>query len=401
MSDKKHICLISQSHLCRNPRVLKEAIAFSRAGHYVTIVNSTFSQVFSDEDDKLIQGYNIAIRPISALNKKDIASYTDRILFKLGTFLNAFFRVENYFALGYGLHRYAKPCALLRADLYIGHQEAGLYVGNLLLKKGFKVAFDFEDWYAEDLLPAEQKKRPLQLIRKLEKTALHFGYKSYTTSNVLAEQLSIHYKCPKPATIYNVFEKPNVINKKAISSNCIKLFWFSQTIGPGRGLEGIIGILSAVSVNIELHLLGAVSKSFQEKLIATSKNQFKIVFHSVVSPDALHEKICTFDIGLALEQYHPPSRNLTITNKFFQYLQAGLPIISSSTLGQLEIFNKYKPGFLIEDVAESEVSAALERWLRDDATMNEAKRRAIVAANDLHYEIEVQKLINYLKLDVS
>jgi glycosyltransferase involved in cell wall biosynthesis len=48
--------------------------------------------------------------------------------------------------------------------------------------------------------------------------------------------------------------------------------------------------------------------------------------------------IARHDIGLALEPTDPPSRNLTITNKFFQYLNAGLAIIASDTAGQREAF---------------------------------------------------------------
>jgi glycosyltransferase involved in cell wall biosynthesis len=48
-----------------------------------------------------------------------------------------------------------------------------------------------------------------------------------------------------------------------------------------------------------------------------------------------------YDIGLALEQIYPESRNTTITNKILQYLQAGIKILATATKGQQEIANEF------------------------------------------------------------
>ena len=207
---KKSICIISQSHLSKNPRVLKEAIAFEALGYQVDIVNSVFSEKLQIQDLKLIEGLNIKVHPISDLRTKNFLSFYDKLVRKISTYLISKFRLENILSLGYGISRYIKYCKKLNAHLYIGHQEVGLYVGVQLLKRKHNVAFDFEDWYAEDLLPKDRKSRPIRLLEALEHYALKHASVSLTTSKTLAKALSARYAVNAPKVIYNVFENEEI-----------------------------------------------------------------------------------------------------------------------------------------------------------------------------------------------
>ena len=339
---KKTICIITQSHLCHNPRVLKEAVTLSQNGYTVHILNCIFSKELLDQDLSLIKNHTICLKAISDFSKSNYKSFLDRCVKKFGVFLIKYLNIETSLSLGYGSFKYYKACKSINADLYICHQELATYIGNKLIRSGCKVAFDLEDWYAEDLLPLARSERPVNLLRKIESIALNEGLFCTTTSNVLANKLSITYSCKLPHLIYNVFpSQNNLLNKQKEFSNPLKLFWFSQTIGPGRGLEQFIVLSNSLKNKFELHLLGNIDTSYQESLKTLMPTKHKLYFHEIVEEQKLAEKIASFDIGLALELAAPLSRNYTITNKFFQYLQAGLPIITSETQGQNEGFEKY------------------------------------------------------------
>ena len=62
----------------------------------------------------------------------------------------------------------------------------------------------------------------------------------------------------------------------------------------------------------------------------------KIVVHEQVENEELLSRIAEHDIGYAGEPKTPPNKDLTISNKLFQYLQSGLAIIASDTMGQIE-----------------------------------------------------------------
>ncbi len=399
---RKKICIVTQSHLSRNPRVVKEAIALAKANYQVVIITSIFSEQLYIQDLTLIANYTIEIKLISKLNESTFISFTDRLKRKIGTLINQHLRIENKFTLGYGINRYIDLCSKEKANLYICHQELATYVGNKLIKKGFNVAFDFEDWYAEDLLPSARKSRPINLLKKNEQNALHSGLFSYTTSQSLANQLALRYRCKTPMVIYNVFPSPQIpINHRINLTTPIKLFWFSQFIGAGRGLEEFITILNQFKKSVELHLLGDINLDFKHKLTDSLAPQHVIHFHSLVEPDKLAEKIAFFDVGLALEKTDPLSRNLTITNKFFQYLQSGLPIIASQTDGQVEVFNKNNPGFLIKNNANASDLLELENWLYNEEALNSAKEKAIALAGIYNWENEEKKLIALVNQYIS
>jgi glycosyltransferase involved in cell wall biosynthesis len=398
------ICIITQSHLCRNPRVLKEACTLATAGYEIIIITCIYSTDLYKQDLLLTKHLNIRIRAISDLSHTSLASLIDRVLRKLGTSLIRYFNLETSLALGYGSYRYFKAANSINANLYICHQELATYVGHQLIKNSFKVAFDIEDWYSEDLLPDARKERPVNLLKKYEGFALKQGLFCLTTSNSLSKKLSQVYQSKLPYTLYNVFPtRTALLNKPQIFSEPLKLFWFSQTIGRGRGLEQFIEIIKIFKFKIELHLLGEINPHFSNQLVTLMEGNHTLCIHETVPEEKLAEKIAEFDIGLALELNTPLNRNFTITNKFFQYLQSGLPVIASETDGQNEGFDTTKPGFkLSQNPKKSEIDE-LARWLTDSNQLKLARHNAIKAAQVYNWEIESEKLINVVKsyLNVS
>lgn len=398
MLTKSKICILTQSHLCRNPRVLKEAIALSTNDHPVYILNSITSQDLHQQDLDLIKSYAaIHIQHVSDLTKKNLNSFIDRAFYKLGGLLMRYLKIENSLALGYGALRYLKKSKTINADLYICHQELAAYTGTKLIKEGYKVAFDLEDWHSADLLAEARNKRPISLLQKVESIALKNGLFCTTTSNVLAQKLAQIYSCKQPAVIYNTFPvQIKLLKKEKKFSHPLKLFWFSQTVGPGRGIEEFISLLKSINNSLELHLLGNVDLKYRQYLTSAMPGQHSLFFHILVSATELPEKIANFDIGLAIELAEPPSRNYTITNKFFQYLQAGLPVIATETAGQKEAFEKFSPGIMIPHNLASDHIKKLENWLNDPSALRNAKSAANTSAMFYSWENESKKLLNLI-----
>ncbi|RZJ89546.1 MAG: hypothetical protein EOO20_10690 [Chryseobacterium sp.] len=375
--------------------MVKEALTLISLGYQISIVHSTYSVALTALDEALIKGLNIRRYVASDVSHSGISSAIDKAIYKISRIAVQYLGIETYYALGYGAYRYLSLSKRLNADLYICHQELPTYLGTLLIKSGFKVAFDFEDWYSEDLLTKDQKQRPLGLLRKAESYALNNGILAYTTSKVLARELASVYNCKEPDVIYNVFPMMP-ISEKDESDTPLKLLWFSQTIGMGRGLEQFILMTNTIAVQVELHLLGNISADY--KLLLHQIANFPVVFHGIVTPEDLHSRISDFDIGLALEMKSPKSRNFTITNKFFQYIQAGLPIIATNTLGQIEGFSEFEPGIVIDEDNMIESAEILKKWLIDPEQITKSKNNALAASKKYNWENESSKLHGIIRL---
>lgn len=335
----KRINIITSAHLCNNPRVVKEANALNDLGHQVRIFTTWTDPSLLKLDFKLIDS-RIEYIGIDLCNWNDVTTFFARFKRRFFIELNRRFFIESQHSLGYRLFRLYRNVKKAPADIYICHLEVGLFIGAKLLKDGHNVAFDFEDWYSKDLSDKAQKARPIRLLERMEKNALNNGYYTTTTSVSLANALSKYYNCPKISVILNAFPiVKKTINMENVATK-LSLYWFSQTIGPGRGLEFFLSALDFVKeIPLVINLRGNITVDFKKELISlVTKNKLhEICFLPVVSPKLLEQENMKYDIGLALESSLPPSRNLTITNKIMQYLAAGLAVIATDTDGQKEL----------------------------------------------------------------
>lgn len=211
----------------------------------------------------------------------------------------------------------------------------------------------------------------------------------------MANAMASKYKSKKPQVIYNAF--PYQAQLQSIDktyADPLKLFWFSQTIGPGRGIEEFIHLLKFFRKELSLNLLGDIAADYEILLRSIMPSQHTIVFHALVDERDLPRKIADFDIGLALELTNPPSRDYTITNKFFQYLQAGLPVIATETAGQKEIIDQQKIGIMFPQNPASGDMERLIAWVNDIESIRLARRGVKMAALYYSWERESAKLLN-------
>jgi len=402
----KKICILTHSHLCRNPRVVKEANTLQKAGYSVTIQTLWTDRQLLNEDLKLIDlqrirytaGENVIPGESSTLKRAK-----SRLIRRLAKEITARTWFQSRRALGYGYNKNLRLAIKENADLYICHQEMPTVIGVELLKMGFRVAFDFEDWYSHDLLPDANRFRPVGLLNEFEIFALKNSHLTYTTSHILARELATHAGASLPQVLLNVFpeeERKNLDGqvKDRVDLSRISLHWFSQTTGPGRGLEELADAMNDIYDPFELHLRGNVTAKYKQDLLSRFhlKSGQDVYFQPLVSHKELLSRISEHDIGLALERNNPQSRNLTITNKIMQFLQGGLAVIASSTSGQEEVAKISGEAVRIIH-SRNEITTAVRYWISDPVALTRAKKKAIKLGQDRFcWDREEPKLIDWI-----
>jgi len=375
------ILILIGAHLCTAPRPQKEADILSAAGHDVIVRGVWFDPVRVDRDRNLMADKPWRFEPVLDFRPH-------RRLTNWGVRLETKFARHQFqqsgrvlpALLGYGARAMLKAALREQADLTIVHSEAGLWVGEQLLNRGWRVGVDFEDWFSQDLLPGALASRPVQEIKRLETVLIRTCSYCLTTSHALADTLATVYQAAKPTVVYNVFPEsdPEPL-PPAQSATLPRLHWFSQTIGPGRGLETLFQALPSLPLSVEVHLRGNYpdhARSWLEPQIPDDWRD-RLFIHPTVPNHELPARIAEHDIGLALEQLDPPSRNLTITNKLFQYLQAGLAVIASDTAGQREVLQTCpQVGRLIPCQNPAALATAITDLLQNPFRLQTAKQAA-------------------------
>lgn len=389
------ILIISNGALCRNPRVLKEATALGRAGHAVTVLTVRNHAASEVHDLELLRTAPFQREVVDMLGDGGQSTVQPRLGAWLARQAVARFGWQSPYALG-PVNALLRQARQFPADLTIVHNEAAHYVGTQLLRDGRRVAADIEDWHSEDLLPPDRRARPLRLLRRIERTLLHACVHTTTTSHALAAALHARYGGSRPHVVTNSFPLQPA-PPHPIASTPPAFFWFSQTLGPGRGLEPFLASWSQTRTASRLVLLGESRGDYAAKLrdAVPASRRPAITFRPLVSPPELPAVIAAHDIGLALEEPSIPSRDLTITNKILQYLNAGLAIVASGTAGQREVIQREPTaGIVIDPRQTAATTHALDHLLADRAQLALRQRAARTLAESTYcWEREEPRLL--------
>ncbi len=400
MTPAKKILILTSAHLCRNPRVLKEATTLGHAGYDVTVMSVSVQSRFERIDREMMRSLPFKRMVLDYTADSPHGRATD--LFQRGATWAARqlcrkVGLETAQTLGpaAALLRFARS---FPADLTIVHTEIPIWAAQHLLKDGRRVAVDVEDWYSEDLLYADRQSRPIKLLRAAEAFALRHAAYSSTTSASMAGALAQSFHCAPPVILRNTFPLQGGIGPAQPSAGRMPRFiWFSQTIGPGRGLELFFAAWARTTHPSQVCLLGDERRGYREKLLARlpPARRGDLQFLPLVTPEELPVKLTEFDIGLALEPHFPVNKAVTISNKIFQYMNAGLAVVATNTAGQLEVMHAApEAGLIITAHETTEYAAKLDALIGNPTRLRAAQLAARAAAErDFCWERDTPRLL--------
>ncbi len=340
------ICLITPGHLATDPRLVKEADALSEAGYEVSVIAGRFI-AWADEADRGFEK-----RPWKAR----------RIAF--GTMAGSVQRVAQGLrnraallavrALGHGsaslptafhpvvpaLMRAACECP---ADLYIAHNLAALPAAYAAARQhGARLGFDAEDFHGGELPDTPENAFRTTLSREMERRYLPHCDCLTASSPGIAQAYAKEYGLSLPTVVLNVFgkaEAPPAPTERGTVEPGPSLYWFSQTIGPDRGLEAVVEALALTSSRPTLYLRGNPAggyRQFLEELAARKGVAGRVMFLPPAAPGEMVRMAAGFDIGLSTEVRVSRNKELCLSNKLFTYILAGVPVLVSSTKAQAD-----------------------------------------------------------------
>ncbi len=334
------VSIYTARHLCTAPRPQKEADALTAAGHAVAVHGIAFDREMARRDAEITQGKAWRWEPVMdhTTGGSGPGWFGARIRHRIAKMIyRATGRITSD-VWGYN-NRELRQHALEHAtDLTIVHAEGGLWFGRELMLRGRRVGVDFEDWFSQDLTPDQRRGRPVAELEQLEQHYCRKTKYCLTTSRALAQAMASRGGGPAPAVIYNSFlDEPQLPPPRPVNGP-VKLHWFSLVVGPHRGLEELFDTLRLIQGEWTLSLRGRVEPAYRDHLLARldETKRSRVSFLPLVPSADLARALMDFDVGLSLERSEIPSRNLTITNKFFHYLQSGLAIVASDTAGNRE-----------------------------------------------------------------
>jgi hypothetical protein len=388
----KTICVITAGHLATCPRMLKAADSFRRAGYQVRVVSTNF-EPWATEADRQLAGREL---------NWTVVDYSRASANGVRLRSGARFRIVRQLAKLAGPQRL--PLAVLgRAtgrvfpelvrsacaepvDIFYGGGSALAATEAAARQMRVPFAVDLEDLNsAECRTDSAAGRLANALAEAAERRVFREAAFVTTASDGIADAYEEKYG-RRPLVTNNTFPLPQrQPDFSRRNGSALRFYWFSQSIGRGRGLEEFIQAAGLAGIGCELHLRGkplGVYLAGLREMAARSAPDLTIVHHEPAPPDQMIELCRGFDVGLALEQVDDSrSRALCLSNKAFTYILAGLAVVFTDTPGQRRLALDLGPGALLYKPGEVRVLAdGLKAWAEDEARLLAARKTAWAAA---------------------
>jgi hypothetical protein len=391
------IAIITSGHFSTSPRVWREADALAAANHDVTVIGVRFDPEQTDIEQQMLRG-----RPWRYIAAADLCqrSWTSRVNWNYQRFRARWARWRTLLggsdphALGYAVDSLLKTVQREKPELTILHLESALWVGTRLIRQGFRVGVDIEDWHSENQTNDLKRHR---VLRRLESEVFPAAVHATTTSHALASAISSTFGIREPVVIYNGDPSVNLGNPAPLQGP-LRMLWFSQTVGLDRGLGDLFAVLSRLQGDWRLEIRGKASSQmlkWLEKSIPAAVRS-RVHLESPVPPDRLMGVIAQHDLGLALEPPISRNRDLTVSNKTVQYLQAGLSVLSTDTAGAREVHSVIPEAVVLYPNGKTSILAdCLNDMIRNRQQLVERRGAIHGVANEIFgYEHQASGLLS-------
>lgn len=396
------VCLVTSGHLSTNPRLVKEAEALERAGYDVRIVAARFLP-WADAEDQvfLARGWKVrripfgpAATPIMRI-ARSLRRRLARRAAKLFGFPLWLVRLACHWIVP-ELTKHARGCG---ADIYVAHNLAALPAAVAAAASAkAKAVFDAEDFHSGEPTEGVAGDYDRRLAEALESHYMPLCDAITAASPGIARAYAMRYGIREPTVVLNTFPLA-----MAHGGGCSRespprrpsVYWFSQTIGPMRGLECAIRSIAKSRSRPHLYLRGSASEDYRRELTALAQAHGvaeRLHFLPPAAPEEMVRLAAMYDVGFAGEPGHSPNNRICLSNKLFCYLLAGIPVLASATPAQTafaseapEAVRLYRPD------QESELAAQIDRLFGDVAELDMA-RSAAKRAGAERYNWDVEQV---------
>ncbi|MGA2573760.1 MAG: glycosyltransferase family 4 protein [Candidatus Methanomethylicaceae archaeon] len=252
--------------------------------------------------------------------------------------------------------------------------------------KGAKLVYDSHELYLEmGLFRTDyMQKRYLAMEGRLIKKA----DKVITVNRFIAEELARRYGVPTPEVIHNYPEPCNSVPPKRGDTTIRVLY--QGAYGPGRGLDELVKSAKILPEGYQIYLrgVGAYGKILEQLAQNTGSLDKNVFFLQPLPPNELIEKATFADVGITFNIPYCLNNYFASPNKVFEYLSAGLAVISNKIPFLEEVIGG-RSGVLIDEVTTQSVAGAIVQF----TSSNIMNYRVAAYESSKKYVWEKEKLL--------
>lgn len=262
--------------------------------------------------------------------------------------------------------------------------------------KGIKLVYDSHEYFTE--VP-ELVNRPK--VQKIWLSIEQWIFPKLKNVVTVSPQIANEYKAKYGINITVIRNLPIKLKEyyevKNIKLERKKIIIYQGWVNINRGLELLIEAMKHIE-NAHLYIIGdgdifdkivqqILDLNLQDKITLLGKIPFEFL------PHYTHQA----DLGVSLEENVGLNYKYALPNKLFDYINAGVPVLTSNLPEMEAIVNKYKVGETLGEITPKSISDKINELFSNKEKLAEYAQNCIIAKEELCWENEEQKLYAFIK----
>ena len=255
--------------------------------------------------------------------------------------------------------------------------------------------YDAHEFYTGQVILSPPERA---MARAFEREFIGSARQVITVNASIARLFAQEYGIAEPAVIYNCTSPPasfdpaaghRVIRDRLSLHEKAKIVLFQGGYLQGRNLENLVRAAARFSEDIVLVLLGfGEYRAFLEKL-ARAGGRKNVCFLEAVSQQELLGYSASADLGVIPYQPIDLNTRFCTPNKFFEFIQAGLPVLAEGRLEELKRFIEAEGiGFLRDLSTPAAIAAAVNAICADEDRREKARERCRAISSRYRWDVE-------------
>lgn len=192
-------------------------------------------------------------------------------------------------------------------------------------------------------------------------------------------------------TIRNIRSLSKIKTQETTSDYII----YAGALNAGRGLEETIDAIKDIDFKLMICGEGDLSLQLRQQVKELGIEE-KVEFKGFVQPDLLQTYIEQAYAGILVLKNEGLSYYLSLANKFFDYLHAGIPQIVCDFPEYKALNDQYKVA-VHADITSESIAKSINQLIEDKTLYNQLKANTLLAREELNWQKESRKLIDFYK----
>lgn len=312
-----------------------------------------------------------------------------KLLFEQGVLFYLFFNIRLFFVL-----------LFTKADVLWANDLDTLLPNYLVSKlKGTKLVYDSHEIFCEvpELVNNPSKKRIWEMLEKWIVPKLKYAI---TVNGSIANYFSDKYKVPfifvRNIPNYSELSKIKTRLELGLPENQHIVILQGAGINVERGAEELLEAFKFLENNYVLLIVGGGDVIQQLKINAKDELLAgRVIFVDKISALELRQYTLNANLGVTIDKDSNMNYHFSLPNKVFDYVHAGIPILSSK-LPEIEfLLNKYKIGIFIDTHKPEHIAQKIRAFIESE-NYSSFKNNTKLASSENNWQTEKQKLIKLI-----